>query len=396
MKGIRLSCVALCLCALLLLPSCGGGGGSGSVSSGDTGTLSLSLTDATTLDYQAVYVTIDRVDIHLGGNENSSNNWETVAEPKATYNLLELVNGVLEHLGITTLPAGKYTQMRLIIGRTQDDSLNIFGTQHPFANYVILAGSGDIYELKVPSGSQTGIKLVHGFTIKQDQTKELILDFDAAKSVVKAGASGRWLLKPTIKVVDTDDLAIISGTVYEKVYEGEDDVDGVLASVAGVLVSAQTNDTEATDRKDQVVTWTSTVTDANGQYKLFLEPGSYNIVVYGTDYYPTVECSVAVVSGQVAEGNDFVLTLAPTGTVSGDVIITGDQYATISFRQFWDCDGTIIEIEVKSINTNADFTETLSEGIYDVVASSYDKTTVDFENVVVPENDDVDLGSIVM
>ena len=396
MKGIRLSCVALCLCALLLLPSCGGGGGSGSVSSGDTGTLSLSLTDATTLDYQAVYVTIDRVDIHLGGNENSSNNWETVAEPKATYNLLELVNGVLEHLGITTLPAGKYTQMRLIIGRTQDDSLNIFGTQHPFANYVILAGSGDIYELKVPSGSQTGIKLVHGFTIKQDQTKELILDFDAAKSVVKAGASGRWLLKPTIKVVDTDDLAIISGTVYEKVYEGEDDVDGVLASVAGVLVSAQTNDTEATDRKDQVVTWTSTVTDANGQYKLFLEPGSYNIVVYGTDYYPNVECSVAVVSGQVAEGNDFVLTLAPTGTVSGDVIITGDQYATISFRQFWDCDGTIIEIEVKSINTNADFTETLSEGIYDVVASSYDKTTLDFENVVVPENDDVDLGSIVM
>ena len=396
MKGIRLSCVALCLCALLLLPSCGGGGGSGSVSSGDTGTLSLSLTDATTLDYQAVYVTIDRVDIHLGGNENSPNNWETVAEPKATYNLLELVNGVLEHLGITTLPAGKYTQMRLIIGRTQDYSLNIFGTQHPFANYVILAGSGDIYELKVPSGSQTGIKLVHGFTIKQDQTKELILDFDAAKSVVKAGASGRWLLKPTIKVVDTDDLAIISGTVYEKVYEGEDDVDGVLASVAGVLVSAQTNDTEATDRKDQVVTWTSTVTDANGQYKLFLEPGSYNIVVYGTDYYPNVECSVAVVSGQVAEGNDFVLTLAPTGTVSGDVIITGAQYATISFRQFWDCDGTIIEIEVKSINTNADFTETLSEGIYDVVASSYEKTTVDFENVVVPENDDVDLGSIVM
>jgi hypothetical protein len=270
-----------------LFAGCGGSGGGGSsVGSGGTGTLSLSLTDATTLDYQAVYVTIDRVDVHLGGNENSPNNWETVARPEKTYNLLELVNGVREQLGLADLQAGDYTQMRLIIGNTPDDGLNIFSQAHPFANYVILADTDEIHELKVPSGPQTGIKLVHGFTIEEDQTTELILDFDACRSVVKAGASGLWLLKPTIKVVGTKDYAIISGAVS----------DGA-AALPGVLVSAQIYDPDADDPKDRVVVWTSTVTDEDGQYKLFLQPGTYNIVVYTTGYFPEVECSVTLASG---------------------------------------------------------------------------------------------------
>ncbi len=56
---------------------------------------------------------------------------------KKTYNLLELVNGVLEELGMTELPAGHYTQMRLFIGDDPDDGVNIFGDPHEFANYVI-------------------------------------------------------------------------------------------------------------------------------------------------------------------------------------------------------------------------------------------------------------------
>jgi hypothetical protein len=37
------------------------------------------------------------------------------------------------------------------------------------------------------------------------------LDFDASRSIVKAGSSGKWLLKPTIKVLDTEEYSVISG-----------------------------------------------------------------------------------------------------------------------------------------------------------------------------------------
>lgn len=392
MKGARFISLLFLLSAFFGLLSCGGGGGGGSTSGG-TGTLLLALTDSTSLDYKAVYVTIDRVDVHLGGNENSPNNWETIADSPKTYNLLELVNGVWEHLGIGQLPAGHYTQMRLIIGNQQDEGLNILDLPHLHPNYVILKDTDEIHPLKVPSGAKTGIKLVRGFTVEENETTELLLDFDAANSVVKAGASGLWILKPTIKVVDTKDCTVIAGTVRE----GE-------TGVPGVSVSAQTIDPDpSVDRKHQVVTVTSTVTDENGQYKLFLEEGEYNIVAYGSGYNPQVKCLVAISSGEVLEDQDFTLSSANTETVSGNVSITDgaeDQHATISFRQMWDCDGDagteadIIEFEVTALNiaNNTPYTIDLPEGLYDVVSGSYGKQTQIDEAVEVLTGDTTELN----
>jgi hypothetical protein len=72
------------------------------------------------VDFEAVYVTIERVEVHLGGNEASQNNWQAINPPesgvtgfvKKTYNVLELTNGV-RRLGSN--PAGFYTR-RLFIG----------------------------------------------------------------------------------------------------------------------------------------------------------------------------------------------------------------------------------------------------------------------------------------
>jgi hypothetical protein len=311
--------------------------------------------------------------------------WKVVAAPNKTYNLLDLINGVLEDLGIAKMNAGNYTQMRLIIGDTPDGGINILSKQHPYANYVIDLDDKD-YELKVPSGYQTGVKIVHGFTISPNQTTELILDFSASESVVVAGKSGNWLLKPTIKVLNTQEYSIISGIVA-------DDAGDLLP---GVLVSAQISDPSAPDFKDRVVTQASTVTDEEGQYKLFLKPGPYNIVAYTTGYDPAVECPVPLASGEVAENHDFTLTPAPTGTVFGDVIITGadeDHYATISFRQFVDCGGTDTEIEVKSINiiNGGSFSLILPVGFYDAVVSSYAKDTLRLEDVEVLEDESTEL-----
>ncbi len=99
--------------AAALLSACGGGGGDGG-----TGTLQLSMTDAPACGYDHVYVTVQKVRVHQSSTAGDSEaGWsEVVLNPAKRIDLLTLTNGVLADLGQTPLPAGKYTQMRLVLG----------------------------------------------------------------------------------------------------------------------------------------------------------------------------------------------------------------------------------------------------------------------------------------
>jgi hypothetical protein len=367
--------------ASALITACGGSGG-GSSGGGGTGTLALSLQDApATEDYKAVYVTIKEVMVHKGGSEDGDANWETVASPNATYNLLELVNGVREELGLATLESGSYTQMRLILGQNPDSGINIISEAHPFPNYVIEDGTDAVHELKVPSGYQTGIKIVKGFVINENETTELILDFDASRSVVKAGKSGKWLLKPTIKVLELIDYAILTGLVSAGVNDAE-----------GAMVSAQHYTPGASDPKDQVAVQAATITDEYGEYSLLVEPGPYNVVVYKESYDPY--CKQVVLEKDMSQTlNVFLAKPAATGTLSGAVSLGGtdpEKYVTLSIRQSKTCDDSSnpVKIEIKSINVadGGKYDVNLPEGEYEIVASSYLEDTQD-KTVTVPASD---------
>ena len=150
----------------------------------------LGLTDAPG-DYLHVYVTIKEVQVNQAAEEEDDDSgWLTVLTPGETFDLLELQNGVIVNLGLAELEAGQYNQMRLILDEEKPDA-------HPYANYLVIEGEeGEDpveVELKVPSGFQTGIKIVHGFTIFASGSTELILDFDANKSIVQAGKSGNTM-----------------------------------------------------------------------------------------------------------------------------------------------------------------------------------------------------------
>lgn len=178
----------LALSLAVALAACGG-----SSSSGGSGKMRLSMTDAPACGYEEVNITIEKVRVHRsGGAGDDDGGWsEVVLEPARRIDLLSLTNGVLEELGQTQLPAGTYQQMRLVLASNAGNAL---------ANSVVPSGAGET-ALDTPSGQQSGLKMNVNLTVEPDKIADFVLDFDACKSVVKAGNSGRYNLKPVIAVV---------------------------------------------------------------------------------------------------------------------------------------------------------------------------------------------------
>jgi hypothetical protein len=355
-----LSLILAGLLAVTLI-SCGGSSGS-SDGDGSTGKLSLSLSDAPAPEYQAVYVTIAEIQVHRA--DGADGQWQTILTPNATYNLLDLINGTTASLGVADLPTGTYTQMRLILADTPDDTENILGDDHPYANYLITSADEAI-ELKVPSGFQTGIKLVHTFDVESGRTVGLVLDFDAGRSVVKAGNSGKWLFKPTIKIIGTLNNATLTGIVTDQSQN----------ALSGVTVSAQIYNASAATEAGKVTTEASTLTDENGEYLLYLEPGTYTIVVTANGY--STSCKKITVAYNMDYTEDFTLTPTTMGIVTvGLTLLSGSSgdAATIEFRQTSPVDGTQ-QIAVKDVNysESGSYGVSLPSGTYYVVATYVDK-----------------------
>jgi hypothetical protein len=182
----------LTLPLLIALAACGGGG------SGGTGTMKLSLTDAPACqELEEVNVTVQRVLVHKSSTAGDSDaGWVTVADLGAgrRINLRTLTNGVLDELGQANLDAGRYTQLRLVLAEND-------GTA-PLENSIERVGGGGEIALDTPSAQQSGLKLNNlNLTVAADQVADVVLDFDACKSVVKRGNSGQYNLKPVITVI---------------------------------------------------------------------------------------------------------------------------------------------------------------------------------------------------
>ncbi|GFO54772.1 hypothetical protein GMSM_17790 [Geomonas sp. Red276] len=91
-------------------------------------------------------------------------------------------------LGTATLPAGTYTQIRLILAANQQPNLS---------NYVVMTGDPTKVPLTTPSAQQTGLKINGKFTVAAGSSSTLLIDFNPAAAIVRAGNSGQVILKPT-------------------------------------------------------------------------------------------------------------------------------------------------------------------------------------------------------
>jgi hypothetical protein len=153
--------------------------------------------------------------------------------------------------------------------------------------------------------------------------------------------------------------------------------DGIIP-VKGALVSAQIFD-DAVQEPLDVVIETSTVSNADGNYKLFLPPDTYNVVATAEGY----QFGCREVEAQFFEDYTAHFTLAAVeevitlgGTVSG--LASPEDSAVLSVRQKMDCGaGVDVTVEVASLPVadGGTYSFTLPVGpAYILVASAFDET----------------------
>lgn len=170
-----------------------------------TGTMRVSLTDAPA-DYSEVNIEIHQVLVKnneddedtegMEDEELEENGWKVVFNDTITVNLLDYQNGAILDLGEVELEEGRYNQVRLVLG---DD------------NNIVL-NSGETFELDTPSGQTSGYKLLVQADIQVDQVYDLVIDFDASRSIVVRG-NGTYGLKPVLKTANLTTSGSISGTI---------------------------------------------------------------------------------------------------------------------------------------------------------------------------------------
>ena len=295
MKGAILSVAAA------LLTACGGGGGDSGGTSTASGTLRLALTDAPACGYDQVNVTIERVRVHTSSAaQDGDAGWsEMVLTPPKRVDLLTLTNGVLEELGSTSLPAGRYTQMRLVLASSPGPG--------GMANSVVPSG-GSERPMETPSGQQTGLKMNVNIEVAANQLADFVIDFDACRSVVRAGHSGRHLLKPVLSVMP-------------RVTTASNAVEGY---VAGAMAAGTTS---VSLQKDGAVV-RGTVPNSNGRFVLSQVPaGVYDLVVGADGRATAVMTGVPVTATAITVANPSTAPFDPPPstmrTASGSVVTTG-------------------------------------------------------------------------
>lgn len=239
-----------------------------------SGDLIIRLTDApfpTDLVAEA-NVTVNKIDIRKT-NEDDGYPFITISEEEQTFNLLELTNGVTAILADTAIDSGSYNLIRLYVSDAN-----------------VMLSDSTIYDLKVPGGAQTGIKvnINPAVTIGDESTPEVLLDFDVSRSfVVKgnpntpAGIKG-FNFKPVIKATTLS----TSGTLEGKVTDNNDE------AISGAQVALYAADT----------VYTTSFTGDNGGYAILgIDPGTYKVEFTKVDFKDTIVDNVAIAAATTTE-----------------------------------------------------------------------------------------------
>ena len=223
-------CGAVGAITLFLGVLSGCSGSSGTQSNGTPSTsasgITVAVTDAASLDYAHVYVTVTGVAFHISADAGFSDyssaktaGWQiTGLAAPATVDLAQLVNGKTDSLfnGIT-LPNGRYGQIRIFLASSEDalaPSATALGLT--YNNEVQLNGDSAHYPLHIPTHEE-GISLTPEapVVVTDGSNANLVLDFNLNNDVVEVSPNGttEFMLKPRLGYFDMASVGSVEGTV---------------------------------------------------------------------------------------------------------------------------------------------------------------------------------------
>ncbi len=250
----------LTIMALLLVVNCD----SGNSNKSETARVQLKLVDEPG-DYEEVNIEI--IDIQYQSEEEKS--WESFT-PNVGYpinvDITELIAGNSLLLTDEVVQVGVLKQVRLVLSDN---------------NTLKIEGEDELIPLDTPSAEQSGLKLNLYEELEAGFVYTFVLDWSVQKSIVKAGNSGKYILKPVIKVNAEVSSGSIDGKVVENIEEAE-------TAIANQVVEVYTTD-------DILVK--DTLTDDKGNFTVQgLEAGNYILKITREGYvdYTSAEVSVAV------------------------------------------------------------------------------------------------------
>jgi hypothetical protein len=296
--------VSLLAAGTLILAGCGGGGNSDA-----TGIISFSMTDAP-VD-EADMVVIAMTEFEFKPVDGPSFRVPVTAAGRQL-NLLDFTNGknamIIDE---EEVPAGEYEWLRIFFDMG--------------ASYVRLEADGATYPLFMPSGAQTGYKLVSGFTVPVNRAVSYILDFDLRKSLIAPrglrGPSGEprtFLLKPAVRIMNAQETGGVFGVVASELLFEAPGNDEVCAEGGGNAVYAfegfGADPLAAPPLVTDIVDF-NTTTGESEYHLMYLLPGNYTLAftcgssaddgvaetypLDGLEFSELIE--VTVVSGQVKQ-----------------------------------------------------------------------------------------------
>ena len=284
------------------LSACGGGGGVVS-----SGTANFALTDAPVCNgLQNVVVTVTAIQL-IGQSGTYS---LTLPQPLQV-DLTTLTNGAKLSLGNISVPAGTYQQLRLILAANT-------GNGGSYANYVVPTGSTTQVPLTTPSAQQSGYKINGQFTVAANGQVNLTVDFNACRSVVMAGNSGQYILKPVLNLVDDEQSGSITGHLPTAdagaVVMAEDSQGHILKTTVAAAGAASTDPSTFT---------LGPLPASSTGYNVVIAPPAPSSGTPNPNIAPDVVLSVPVTVGQVT-------TLGSSSSPLPTLAITSTQDASYS------------------------------------------------------------------